>query len=553
MRFFSLVLTFLLSTPSLTSAADTPASRPRGVPKSRASLYLPSPDDTFTCLDKSKTIPFSRVNDDYCDCPDGSDEPGTSACENGKFHCMNRGHVPAWLSSSRVGDGICDYDLCCDGSDEEWRFPGLCPDLCAEIGKTAREAEREKRRINAQGWAEREKLVREAARKRAEVDHKLQETRAKLTAARDTESRLKQNLDEILAREATIAKRVGTGGAAAVAQKARERIARYRDAIHSLRADLDIQRERTEILEGILEDLAKGYNPNNQDMAVKAAVVGWSELKTAPILAPPPSKGEMSQAEIRDLLEEEDDLGDVIELLEMHQVEETLSLLWKIGAYLPEPVTQYLTVAYHSIRATLHEYGIIPLSSSPSSSGSTSDAATSKAAAEARAAHTSASQQTRDLSAQLDRAQSDLDTDFGPDGVWRALKGVKIEAVVGGYTYEVTLLEKATQISKRDGGRSSLGTFSGFEGGDDDKVVLVYDRGAKCWNGPERSMKIYVECGAEMEVLGVVEPEKCEYAMRVRGPVVCVKPSERSGNGKGEKVEVGVDERGWLVPGRDEL
>lgn len=38
------------------------------------SFYDPTQD--FTCLDGSKTIPFSSVNDDYCDCVDASDEPG---------------------------------------------------------------------------------------------------------------------------------------------------------------------------------------------------------------------------------------------------------------------------------------------------------------------------------------------------------------------------------------------------------------------------------------------------------------------------------------------
>ena len=40
------------------------------------SLYDSTKD--FTCLDGSLTISFSSINDDYCDCPDGTDEPGES-------------------------------------------------------------------------------------------------------------------------------------------------------------------------------------------------------------------------------------------------------------------------------------------------------------------------------------------------------------------------------------------------------------------------------------------------------------------------------------------
>ncbi|XP_010506062.1 PREDICTED: glucosidase 2 subunit beta-like [Camelina sativa] len=86
--------------------------------------------DIIRCKDGSKSFHRDRLNDNFCDCLDGTDEPGTSACPNGKFYCRNIGSSPKFVYSSRVNDGICD---CCDGSDEYESSIG-CPNTCVMGG-----------------------------------------------------------------------------------------------------------------------------------------------------------------------------------------------------------------------------------------------------------------------------------------------------------------------------------------------------------------------------------------------------------------------------------
>ncbi|KAJ3209638.1 hypothetical protein HDU82_000391 [Entophlyctis luteolus] len=152
------------------AAAVTAVPPPRGVsdePHAVAPSYVPGPGATFSCLDGSKIIPYTAVNDDFCDCLDGSDEPGTSACPTGTFFCRNAGHVPGVVSSSRVNDGVCDVDECCDGSDE-YASGVVCPDMCSHTAEIATIEKSQARKLADEGARKKEEFLARNAGKREE-------------------------------------------------------------------------------------------------------------------------------------------------------------------------------------------------------------------------------------------------------------------------------------------------------------------------------------------------------------------------------------------------
>lgn len=72
-------------------AAHATASPLRGVAPDLAARYAPA-DGRFACLDGGGgSIPFAQVNDGYCDCRDGSDEPGEWTLRRGD---LDRGDHP---------------------------------------------------------------------------------------------------------------------------------------------------------------------------------------------------------------------------------------------------------------------------------------------------------------------------------------------------------------------------------------------------------------------------------------------------------------------------
>ncbi|RUS25018.1 hypothetical protein BC938DRAFT_472741 [Jimgerdemannia flammicorona] len=119
-----------------------------------------------------------------------------------------------------------------------------------------------------------------------------------------------------------------------------------------------------------------------------------------------------------------------------------------------------------------------------------------------------------------------LAKNYGLNQEWAKLEDQCFELNEGEYTYSLCILGQAHQKSNRDHSSTYLGKFSAFTGNsdpisDEHYAKQLYSEGTRCWNGPDRSVKATFECGLTTELFSVTEPEKCEYAFKLRSPAVC--------------------------------
>ena len=189
------------------------------------------------------------------------------------------------------------------------------------------------------------------------------------------------------------------------------------------------------------------------------------------------------------------------------------------------------------IRMLLIENGIL----APSHSSSDE----SKVLTDARNALKAAQDSLNKERTSLTSHKEDLEKDYGPDEVFRALKGRCISKDSGEYTYELCWLDRTKQKSKKGGGDTGMGTFvridtimvdddiapDGKGVGSGERIALRYENGQHCWNGPNRSTTVVLVCAEKDEIWKIVEEEKCVYRMEVGTPAVC----EAGTNGKAKE------------------
>ncbi|RWS23055.1 glucosidase 2 subunit beta-like protein 1 [Leptotrombidium deliense] len=520
-----LLSTALILAVSITICKTTEVLRPHGVPLSKKIFYDPSKD--FSCLDGSGTIPFRLVNDDYCDCKDGSDEPGTSACPEGIFHCINIGFQPQDIPSSRVNDGICD---CCDTSDE-YNSTAECKNDCDKLGKAAHEAYLYQQRVFYGGKNIRDTYIRNAKKEIEESQARLEQLRQKVA---DLEAM--KNEKEALKKAAEVKEKVALANYKAKVDRNKRK--------HNEQEIHEAEREDREQAASAFLDLDA-----NED-----EILHYSELQSH-IKFDQNGDGVVSDDEAKFFLHMKDEM-DLNEfqtigwqIMKPYYFIDKETTTVKPSRYRrgPRGDPRFPTYDYPDLPDEMGEDQVeTPKPTEPAATPDPSvpyDDETKQIIDVAKLAK----EEFAKIDAEYQNAQSEmkqietlLQTDFGPDNEFMALRKRCFEFRDRQYLYTFCPFQNCSQKSSEEGATNevSLGNWVRWSGPDDDKYsAMKFEGGQSCWNGPARSVQVYFSCGETNHITGASEPSRCEYRYDFETPAVCTKPFESPDEKRKDKHE----------------
>ena len=109
--------------------------------------------------------------------------------------------------------------------------------------------------------------------------------------------------------------------------------------------------------------------------------------------------------------------------------------------------------------------------------------------------------------------------DFGEKNIFASLFDECYSTKIGKYDYEFCPFDEAKQ--KEGHSSTSLGKFKEFGYNEKKELMMKFDDGQKCWNGPKRSADVLFKCDTENEIIGVNEPSTCKYSMTFHTPLAC--------------------------------
>ncbi|XP_056144030.1 glucosidase 2 subunit beta [Lampris incognitus] len=503
------------------AAAAVEVQRPRGVPLSKREFY--EENKPFTCLDGSRTISFDRVNDDYCDCTDGSDEPGTAACPNGSFHCTNSGFRSEFIPSSRINDGICD---CCDTTDE-YNSGATCQNTCRELGRKERESLQKMAEVAREGFLLKQQLIHEAKRGLEEKQTKLSELQAS-----------KKGMEETTEAQRTVKE--------AAEEPEKEAKDRHLKAWEDQKAVMRAEKDKARMVEAFMEldDNADGFvtvpellshielDQDSDGFLTEVEVQGllggsdkvdtvgfetvWSNIKDKYISEAPadsPALAETPQEEVREPVRDNDSDQyldeDIPEEEEEEDEEEDEEPDEEDDKVPPKLRTQE--------KKEDEEVAMPPYDEETQS--------LIDAAQKARDEFNEAERALREVEDQIKSLEKEISFDFGPGAEFAYLYSQCYELTTSEYIYRLCPFNRVSQKPKYGGSETSLGTWGTWAGPEGNVYSMMkYEHGTGCWQGPNRSTIVKLTCGKETVVTSTSEPSRCEYLMEFITPAVCQEP-----------------------------